>query len=339
MNKNFLSVVTANLQNLALPHRVYYENRKPYSDRQYAQKRDWLAGFLQELNADIVATQEVWDEQALRDLANHTDRGYTFVSALGAENQEDSASQSGYLGGAEGTPAMGLMTRLEVLTYKRFLDMPDTCVMDIPQVGKYESFARPPMLATLETETGQRVHVLNVHLKSKRPKFLRGDGGEPLEDTEDPKVRVWARTRSLLMRAAEAAAVRHIIVDLLEDTHEPLILMGDVNDSSHSVTTQLMAETSEVMYDRSSRDVALFNAYENQTKQALRRDVAYSHIFQGYPEVLDQIFVSEEFLPSSRFSIGEVRRVDYFNDHLKLNRDQRFTDHGFVRALIKLYDK
>lgn len=337
--RNFFSAVTANLQNLALPHRVYYENQKPYTERQYELKRDWLANFLQVLNADIVATQEVWDEEALRDLAKKADRSYHFVSALGAENQPDASSKSGFIGGAEGTPAMGLLTRFEVLEHKRFVSMPDTCILEIPELGRYDTFARPPMLSTLKTESGQRVHVLNVHLKSKRPKFLRDDQGEPQEDIEDPKVRVWARTRSLLMRAAEAAAIRHVVVDLLDNTREPLILMGDVNDSSHSVTTQLMAETSEVMYDRSSRDVALFNAYENQTKQALRRDVAYSHIFQGYPEVLDQIFVSEEFLPSSKFSLGEVRRVDYFNDHLKLSRDQSFTDHGFVRAVIKLYDK
>jgi hypothetical protein len=73
-----------------------------------------------------------------------------------------------------------------------------------------------------------------------------------------------------------------------------------------------------------------------QGESALKKDVAYSHIHQGFPDVLDQIFVSEEFVPGSRHSLGDVRRVDYFNDHLHEGRDRSRSDHGFVRALLRL---
>ena len=52
--------------------------------------------------------------------------------------------------------------------------------------------------------------------------------------------------------------------------------------------------------------------------------------------MLDQILVSEEFLPNGRNSVGDVRRVDYFNDHLHEGRDRTRSDHGFVRALLRL---
>ena len=64
--------------------------------------------------------------------------------------------------------------------------------------------------------------------------------------------------------------------------------------------------------------------------------MAYSHIHQGFPEVLDQILVSEEFTAVSRRSLGEVLRVDAFNDHLHEGRDRTRSDHGFVRALLRL---
>jgi endonuclease/exonuclease/phosphatase family metal-dependent hydrolase len=112
--------------------------------------------------------------------------------------------------------------------------------------------------------------------------------------------------------------------------------MGDFNDNPHSVTTQLVAATSDAAYDKAARDVALFNAYEMQGESALKKDVAYSHIHQGYPEVLDQILVSEEFMPGSHHNLGDVRRVDYFNDHLHEGRDRSRSDHGFVRALLRL---
>jgi hypothetical protein len=52
--------------------------------------------------------------------------------------------------------------------------------------------------------------------------------------------------------------------------------------------------------------------------------------------VLDQVLVSEEFVATSRAAIGDVRRVEVFNDHLHEGRDRSRSDHGFVRALLRL---
>lgn len=133
----------------------------------------------------------------------------------------------------------------------------------------------------------------------------------------------------------EAAALRTLVIDLLQHTPVPLVLMGDLNDSLHSVTTQIITDQRELLHDRAARDTALFNAADIQTGTALKRDVAYSHVFQGHPEVLDHVLVSEEFRRDSKFSVGEVLRVDYFNEHLKLERERSFSDHGFVRTLLQ----
>lgn len=329
-----LSLCTANVLNLALPGRVYYENKEPYSKRYYEQKVKWLGDFIHLLNPDVMAVQEVWDKQALEEVVKRSGLDNMQVIAPVAENKPAGAGR--FIGGAKETPAVAFITRLEVLKVRSYVDMPAACAVELPELGRLETFSRPPLHVELQSDKGFRFHVITVHLKSKRPKFLRGDDDEPLEDVDDPRIRARAKMRSLCMRAAEAAALRHIIVDHLEGTHDPMVVMGDLNDSSHSVTTQLLADTSEVAYDRSARDTALFNAYENQTRQALRRDVAYSHIYQGYPEVLDQVFVSEEFLRHSKFSCGRVLRVDYFNDHLKLPRDRSFSDHGFVKAVLRI---
>ena len=86
------------------------------------------------------------------------------------------------------------------------------------------------------------------------------------------------------------------------------------------------------------RDVSLFDAARVQARYGWMKDVAYTHIYQGMPEVIDQLFVSEEFLPESKFALGHVERVDYFNDHLKWDYADRVTDHGIIRAKIKIYD-
>jgi len=180
------------------------------------------------------------------------------------------------------------------------------------------------------------LRVLVAHLKSKRPKFLEDANGVTIEDTTDPAVQALASLRSLVMRASEALALRLKVVELLHRTQLPLVLMGDLNDSPHSVTTQLIAATSQVAYDKGAYDHALFSAWDVQGEAAMRRDVAYSHIHQGYPEVLDQVLVSEQFVAASRGAIGDVRRVEVFNDHLFEGRDRSRSDHGFVRALLRL---
>ncbi len=324
-----LTVATANVLNLANPGRTFYANQDTYSQNEFERKIDWLGGRIAALNADVLMVQEVWDEAAIKAAVSRSGLRYSTVAVPGAENNETHH-------GAQNTPHVGIVTRLEVEELQSFSEFPTALRIHIPGVGEHVKFERPPLLATLRMKHGQVIHVLTTHMKSKRPKFLQNEQGDPLEDREDPKIATLATLRSLMMRGAEAAALRHIVADVLERTHEPLIVMGDFNDGPHSVTTQMIAATSEVAYDKGARDAALWNAYEVQGEMALKRDVAYSHIHQGSPEILDQIFVSEEFLPRSKFSIGDVRRVDYFNDHLQEGKDRSRSDHGFVRAVLRV---
>jgi predicted extracellular nuclease len=325
-----LTVATANVLNLANPGRTFYANQDAYSQNEFERKIDWLGGRIAALNADVLAVQEVWDEAAIKAAVSRSGLRYSTVAVPGAENNEKT-------NGAQNTPRVGIVTRLEVEKLQSFSEFPPDLRLQIPGVGEHTKFERPPLLATLRMKHGQVIHVLTAHLKSKRPKFLQDANGHPLEDREDEKTTALATLRSLMMRGAEAAAMRHIVIDVLKRTHEPLIVMGDFNDGPHSVTTQIIAATNEVAYDKGARDTALWNAYEVQGEMALKRDVAYSHVHQGFPEVLDQILVSEEFLPRSRFSIGDVRRVDYFNDHLQEGKDRSRSDHGFVRAVIRVF--
>jgi predicted extracellular nuclease len=328
-NVTTLVAATANVLNLANPGRIFYDNQEVYSQREFERKIDWLGGRIAALNADILTVQEVWDDAALKAAVHHSGLRYNTVIVPGAENNETN-------NGAVNTPRVGIVTRLDVDNIQSFTQFPDNMRIQVPELGEVAKFERPPLLASLRMKHGQRVHVLTAHLKSKRPKFLQDAHGNPTEDRDDDKVAARATLRSLMIRGAEAAAMRCIVVELLHRTREPLIVMGDFNDGPHSVTTQMIAATGEVAYDKGARDTALFNAYEVQGDMALKRDVAYSHIHQGYPEVLDQIFVSEEFLYSSRNSIGDVRRVDYFNDHLQEGKDRVRSDHGFVRAVLRV---
>ena len=326
-------IATANLLNFANPNRIYYDNAPAYNETEYQHKLSGISNLLSTTNADIIAVQEVWDSNALEDLAVSLGFKPEHVVAPLASNDVSSPYTQGK--GAQKTPAVGIISRFEQLESSLLEDIAPKAVIDIPDIGPYQRFNRPPLVLRLNAY-GQPITIITAHLKSKRAFFLRDESGSLLEDMDDPNIRVRAKLRSLCMRAAEAASIRMSIIERLHHTQEPLILLGDINDVTGSVTTQLMAETGEVNYDKSMRDVSLFDAARIQARSGWMKDMAYTHIYQGMPEVIDQLFVSEEFLPDSKYSLGQVERVDYFNDHLKWDYADRVTDHGIIRAKIKL---
>jgi endonuclease/exonuclease/phosphatase family metal-dependent hydrolase len=62
------------------------------------------------------------------------------------------------------------------------------------------------------------------------------------------------------MRAAECAALRLIVHARMAGAREPLVMIGDLNDSPHTVTTQMVAASLAVAYGGGARDTALFQA-------------------------------------------------------------------------------
>ena len=328
-------IATANLLNFANPNRIYYENAPAYDNKAYEHKRRGLTDLLAKAHADIIAVQEVWDSNALEALA--VALGFKPEQVVIPLASNDTASPYTQGRGAQHTPAVGIISRFEQLETTLLEEIAPKAVIDIPDIGPHQHFNRPPLILRVDAY-GQPITIITAHLKSKRAFFLRDENGNLLEDMDDPNIRIRAKLRSLCMRAAEAASIRMSIMERLHHTREPLILPGDMNDVTGSVTTQLMTETGEVNYDKSMRDVALFDAARIQARYGWMKDVAYTHIHQGMPEVIDQLFVSEEFLPDSKFSLGQVERVDYFNDHLKWDYSDRVTDHGIIRAKIKLND-
>jgi endonuclease/exonuclease/phosphatase family metal-dependent hydrolase len=293
-----LVLATCNALNLARPGRVFYANQDPFGAEEHRRKVQWLGGMFKRLNADVLALQEIWDESSLREAVAESGLRYAHVGAPGAEQ------------GAEGTPRVGLATRWPVVSVESHHTFAASQTVAVPDLGEHRAFERPVLEAVLEMPGGRGpLRVLVAHLKSKRPKFLVNEAGEPLEDRDDAAVVARATLRSLVMRAAECAALRSVVHARLARTREPLVLMGDLNDSPHAVTTQMVAATQAIAFDRAARDTALFHAPDVQSDAAIRRDVAYSHVHQGWPEVLDQIWVSEEFVASSRFAIGDLRRA------------------------------
>ncbi len=344
-----LKVASFNAYNLVRAGVPFYSS-KAYSEAELALKLAWTGRLIAETGAQIIGFQEVFHEAPLAEAVALAGFGAATVRAPGATPEENEAD-----GKALG-PKVGIATTLPVEALETIVDFPARAVLQVPAIHPatrvesvldvpFTSFNRPVLKARLRLPNGFPCTVFVAHLKSKRPMLLDG------EDSRDPLVRAKGAIRALLLRGAEAAALRALVLDVIRDPlpgerGEPCIVLGDLNDGIGAVSTnavsgeppffRLPAEQKRPIWD-----VLLYNVMDIQARISLE-SFAYTHIWNGRHELLDHILVSQEFYRQFPKRIGEVLNARVYNDHLvdeTLTRDRKDrirSDHGVPVAEIRL---
>lgn len=314
-----VKIGTFNLRNFAKAGFQFYENQDPYSPKDYADKIAWTAAQLDKMNADIVVFQEVFHLEALTDAirASRTMRNAKIIG-------RDAVSMP---------PKNSLVPQVAIVTRLPLAEEPnwvtdygnDFTVLPPGYDEALSQITRSVLHVAVQVPNGVKLHVLGLHLKSKRPDYLHE------EDESNPDDLALATYRSLVRRGADSIGIRQYLNGLLQRNNEPCIVTGDFNDHAYAVTTQIIAGTGR--FGRSFYDFQLFDAMRIQTKNDPQRYVAYTHIHEGALEVLDHVFVSEEFHPESRNQLAQIREVYSLNDHLHM-RSPETSDHGQTVAQI-----
>lgn len=326
MARKFFKVATFNLLNLAMPGQPYYN--LTCDEATYKRKVEWVSAHLRYMNPDIVGFQEVFHPEALEEVITAA-TSYQNANILVADRPED------------GGPSVALVSRFPVSDMDVIADFPEQALLEIDGMNvPIKKFSRPVLRAKLRLSDELSVTVYVAHLKSKRPKLPDG------VNQHDPRVRSMGEARSLIVRAAEATALRHLLLDTLEGTTYPVIAMGDLNDDGESVTSRILVGEEPwrnlKLHDKQRLwDVHLYNVKDIQARQSYR-DVYYTHIHNGHYDSLDHILVSQEFVRQNPQRLGYVEYVRVFNDHLidETLSDDRVprwaSDHGQVVATIQL---
>jgi endonuclease/exonuclease/phosphatase family metal-dependent hydrolase len=332
--KKVIKVANFNLLNLVLPEKVYYDNQR-YSVQDYEKKIEWISYMLQELNADIVAFEEVFHKEALEEAVAK--------SGIYSGAQIIVANETGDL------PRVAILSRFPIKEYRIFEDFPQESIIDVEEeegIGTrvqlpFKKFSRPVLKASIEVHNGFTINCYVVHLKSKRPLLFAE------EQRENPVHLAKAIARSMFLRASESAALRTIMMEALHKKDIPVIAFGDLNDSSLSVTTQIIS--GEIPHKNLPHDikiglwdVLLHNIKDIQARKSYH-DFYYTYIHNGHYESLDYILVSEELVGENPRNLGRVGYVKLYNDHLidrtlTNEKTKRWkTDHGIVLTSIDLY--
>nr|WP_317264691.1 endonuclease/exonuclease/phosphatase family protein [Arthrospira sp. SH-MAG29] len=326
IRKKSVKIGTFNLYNLVLPNLTYYETRQ-YTPGLYQQKKTWVSSQLETMQADIIGFQEIFHPQALQEILAAT----PFYDHAHLVTTNPSGDK----------PVVGLCSKLPIISWQIYDKFPPESQIDIEgTIIPINHFSRPVLAVNIQLQDHLQCTVFVVHLKSQRPKIPEG------VDSQDPVEKAKGKVRSLLRRAAEATALRYIMLKTWSHSQNPIILLGDFNDSDLAITTKIMAgdiswKKTRFKPNHNQDELRLYSVKDIQARQSYR-DCYYTYMYNGYYETLDHILVSQELVVENSRQVGKVSYVALFNDHLV---DQSLSDesiepwksdHGQVVATIQL---
>ncbi len=339
MAKPRMSFATFNLRNLQLPGAFTYPGTRPLTQAQYDAKVDWAADKLREVDADVIAFQELWNSDALDDV---------FARAGLADNYDRVTSdQTGRIGNAVAIRSP------HQRTFSTWIeDFPDDFILkkrggatgDNPdlKIGvSIDNFSRPVLRVTVQPNLegapdAPAIVIFATHLKSKRPTDLDSQDRN-LPGLTAPDRRALGAALSTIRRTAEAAALRMVVNSAMATASVPVVVMGDINDGQLSNTVNILSDQPKYRLFAASRvgSRSSNGLYLTATMQEYRslRDVYYTHIWQGIRESLDHVLVSQHFYDYSDNRIFSFNEMRVYNDHLDdMVEAKHVSDHAIVKA-------
>ena len=335
MPRTRVSFATCNLYNLNLPDFSIYDSYK-WTDEQYTRKIKWLANVVSSLAADVWGFQELWHQEGLN----------AVFKAANNYNSYDLLVPEGHYG--DKIVCAGAV-RKDILTSDKpewIESFPEQFILESKGEDKQtpeiriliNAFSRPVLHFRVQPRRKSRpISVFVAHLKSKRPtKIFRESWYNSNEGYYHKHNEGIGAALSTIRRTAEAAALRMMITDRLKDNNDPVVVLGDLNDSGQSNTLNIVGGDTNYLRAPWSIGGSATNLYSVSVLQALRslRDVYYTYKIKNMRDTIDHILVSQELYDQSKNREWGFRDMVVINDHLN-NENHKVvgtTDHGIVKA-------
>ena len=266
------TIASFNVKNLIGADQEFYEFLT-YTPEEYAWKKDWLAEQIITMDSHIVGFQEIFEENALRDVITEADkRGATLNDAALPDATKSyrkkaifrKLSYEGYGGaaiafapnlndGAPGKrrPGLALLSRFGFVDPPQVIqDLETPLSIPLQELGGADAghytisrLSRPILKARIQVGS-ETITVFNSHLKSKLGEFIRPKEADFAPEANlvayDPVGRAMGALRAGLRRMAEAWVLRREILSEL-DRGRPVIALGDFNDGEHAVSSEIIA--------------------------------------------------------------------------------------------------
>lgn len=267
-----LRIATFNLKDFFLPRS---DAERSVAPRKFAN----IASNLRRARADVVALQEVGEEQQVERLVKElSDLGYGAPVFGTADKRGIRCAILSRL------PILWSQVHTQkALPFPRFFDTDAEPFVDrIP-------LRRGIVHVRVETRDLGEVDVMTTHFKSNLPVRQRTADGREIEDTT-PKARAESALRSLIQRAAEAIYVRGLVDDVLKGSPDHAIcVLGDLNDHHDSLPVRIVRGLGEPRKDVLASCSVLVQAHER-----------YSCFHGDEKTLIDHILVSERLFRAAK---------------------------------------
>ena len=328
-----LSFASCNLYNLNEPGLRIYSDSNGWSQTEYDNKIAWTGAALKASRSDVMGFQELWHKKSLK----------AALTAAGLNSKYKALVPANHTGQKIVCAAA---VRKEILVGD------PTWIEDFPGDFKLESggddaqtsgiavnitkFSRPVLHFQIKPRSdGRIISVYVAHLKSRRPTPIYNEPWYTKAKHSKHREGLGSAIATI-RRTAEAAALRMILTEEMKGTDRPVVVLGDLNDSQHSNTLNIITGQPNYLLSGLSRGGGDADLYTVGTLQEYRslRDIYYTYIYQNFRESLDHILVSQEFYDNSKKRLWAFKGMTLDNDHLDddNHKEAGSSDHAYVRA-------
>lgn len=299
-----LRIATFNLKDFFLPRS---DAERSVAPRKFAN----IAANLRRANADVVALQEVGEEQQLERLVKDL-------------------ADLGYGAPVVGTPdkrgiRVAILSRLPILWSQvhtqKVLPFPRFIEGDADPFADRIPLRRGIVHVRVESASLGEVDVMTAHFKSNLPVPQRTKDGREVEDVT-PRGRAESAVRSLVQRAAEALYVRGLVDDVLHGSPDHAIcVLGDLNDHFDSLPVRIVRGIGE-------RSKGILGA----VAELMPAEQRYSCFHGKDKTLIDHVLVSERlFRAATHYEIfNEALR--YHGPHIEPIAPSDDSDHALCVA-------
>ena len=320
---------TFNLFQFVEPPYSWYTKKEKFNKSQWHEKTTWIKSQILKMDCDIIGFQEVFSRDALEVIVKDLGFGYfetVDIAKLSTNN-----------------PQKYVTTTVAIASKYPITDMQKVRV-HTPSLKAHHfeghfHFSRNPIKATISLPNDKEILVYVSHLKSNRLNAFEYIFNK--QDSMKHKKELVFKTlsdkhsTSLKQRLCEASS---LFFDIRKSKHIPTILLCDLNDKEFSLTIDALTAY-KYHADKRKEQFILQDAsyqYEKENynphpeaKEESRRATSY---FLGKGNVLDYIFISNDFDKNNKAKIAEVTDYTVLDTHLKDNRDGSLltSDHAQV---------
>ncbi|RXJ88206.1 endonuclease/exonuclease/phosphatase family protein [Arcobacter sp. CECT 8985] len=320
-----IKVGTFNLFQFVEPPYSWYIKKDKFSQEEWIKKTSWIKEQLKLMNCDVVGFQEVFSQDALKELTKQL--GYEYFYCVDTAKVSDQ-NKNVYISTTVALASKYPIVNIDTLTINNE-------ILNLFEKDNFE-FSRLPIKATIKVKN-KKIITYVFHLKSNRLneyeyKFNENNTIEEKLNKIIPSLNR-GNSQALEQRLMEAY---HICFDVLKTIkkNKNIILIGDLNDRQNSLCIDVLTNKAclninsfkKVNQYNLKEDFIMYDSYEKAETKSKREPTSF---YKTIGNILDYIFVSKDI---------KVTKFEQFNTHLKDNKDGSLlqSDHAQIVSTILL---